>query len=116
MLFGKRLKEERIKRNMTQKEFGDMLGVSGTMIMYYEKSIKKPSVEQLVFMADKLETDPNYLLGLEYTAREEDTNYIFHLAKEEAAILRELRTKKQVYSMLLDDPRRTVELISRKIV
>lgn len=115
MLFGRRIKEERIKRNMTQKEFGDMIGVSATMVMYYERDIKKPSVEQLVFMADKLGTDPNYLLGLEYSAKEKDKDYVFRLSKQEAAILRELRTKKQIYSMLIEDPRRTVELISRKI-
>lgn len=115
MMFGKRIKEERMKRKMTQKEFGDMLGVSATMIMYYEHDKKKPSVEQLVFIADKLGTDPNYLLGLEYTAREKSNEYVFRLAKQEAAILRELRTKKQIYSMLIDDPRRTVELIARKI-
>lgn len=115
MLFGKRMKEERMKRNMTQKEFGDMLGVSATMIMYYEHETKKPSVEQLVFMADKLGTDPNYLLGLEYSAKERNKDYVFRLSKQEAAILRELRTKKQIYSMLVEDPRRTVELIARKI-
>lgn len=41
--------------------------------------------------------------------------YTFRLAKEEAKILRELRKKKKLYDMLVDDPKRTVELIDRKM-
>lgn len=115
MLFGIRLKEERQKRNMTQKEFGDMLGVSATMIMYYEHGTKKPSVDQLIFISEKLGTDPNYLLGLEYEAKEKEEEYTFRISKQEIKIIKELRTKKQVYEMLNNDPRRIVELISRKL-
>ena len=115
MLFGTRMKEERMKRNMTQKQFGDMLGVSATMIMYYEHDIKKPTVGQLLFIAETLGTDPNYLLGLEYEAREKSEAYTFRISKQEVKILKELRSRKQVYSMLIEDPRRTVELIARKL-
>ena len=115
MLFGVRMKEERMKRNMTQKEFGDMLGVSATMIMYYEHGIKKPTVDQLLFIAETLQTSPNYLLGLEYEARERGEAYTFRISKQEIKIIKELRSRKQVYSMLIEDPRRTVELIKRKL-
>ena len=115
MLFGTRMKEERMKRNMTQKQFGDMLGVSATMIMYYEHGVKKPTVDQLLFIAEKLGTNPNYLLDLEYEAREKGEEYTFRISKQEVKILKELRCRKQVYSMLIEDPRRTVELIARKL-
>ena len=114
-MFGRRLKEERLKRKLTQKQFGVMVGVSATMIMYYESGAKRPSVEQLMRMADFLGIDINYLLGMEYLAKERTTEYTFRLAKEEAKILRELRKKKKLYDMLVDDPKRTVELIDRKM-
>lgn len=110
-MFGRRLKEERLKRKLTQKQFG----VSATMIMYYESGAKRPSVEQLMRIADFLGIDINYLLGMEYLAKERTTEYTFRLAKEEAKILRELRKKKKLYDMLVDDPKRTVELIDRKM-
>lgn len=114
-MFGRRLKEERIKRNLTQKQLGAIVGVSATMIMYYERGTKKPSFEQLVHMADCLGLDVNYLLGFEYSVREEDSDYIFHLAKQEVQIIRELRSKKELYAMLVEDPKRTIELIARKM-
>lgn len=69
-MFGRRLKEERLKRKLTQKQFGVMVGVSATMIMYYESGAKRPSVEQLMRIADFLGIDINYLLGMEYLAKE----------------------------------------------
>ena len=115
-MFGRRLKEERLKRKLTQKQLGAIVGVSSTMIMYYESGAKKPSVEQLIRIADYFGLDLNYLLGIEYLAKERTTEYTFHLAKQEAKILRELRKKKKLYDMLVDDPKRTVELIDRKMI
>ena len=82
-MFGRRLKEERLKRKLTQKQFGVMVGVSATMIMYYESGAKRPSVEQLMRIADFLGIDINYLLGMEYLAKERTTEYTFRLAKED---------------------------------
>jgi transcriptional regulator with XRE-family HTH domain len=42
MDFGKRLKELRLKENMTQAEFGEALGVTGRAIIYYEKGERIP--------------------------------------------------------------------------
>lgn len=115
MIFAIRMKEERTKRKMTQKQFGDMLGVSATMIMYYEKGIKMPSVEQLIYIAETLGTHPNYLLGLEYEIRDRSEEYSYRVSKQEIIIIKELRKRNRVYSMLMNDPKRTVELISRKL-
>ena len=115
MVFGLRIKEERLKRHLTQKEFGKLLGVSATMIMYYEHGIKKPTIEQLINISETLKKDPNYLLGQEYMAKGTNEEYIIRISSKEVKVLSELRKQPELYRKLLEEPRRTLELISRKL-
>lgn len=115
MIFGTRMKEERLKRKLTQKEFGKLLGVSATMIMYYEHGVKKPTIDQLIRISETLDKDPNYLLGKEYIIKSAEEAYTVRASSKEIKILSELKKFPFVYKKMIDEPKRTLELISRKL-
>jgi transcriptional regulator with XRE-family HTH domain len=45
MIIGERIKKERIKRNLSQQQLGDMLGVSKVSICGYETGTRTPTME-----------------------------------------------------------------------
>lgn len=65
MNFGKRLKELRNNAHLTQKQLGDMIGLSKTVISYYELGSRAPSPEVLIKLAKILHVTTDYLLGIE---------------------------------------------------
>lgn len=59
---GTRIKDERKKRNMTQKELADKVDISPAAINQFEKGVKKPSSEVLTKIAKALDISTDYLL------------------------------------------------------
>ena len=51
MDFGKRLKELRIKARLTQKQLADQLGVSKSVVSFYELRERTPSPDVLIKLA-----------------------------------------------------------------
>lgn len=45
--FGKRLREARESKGLTQKEFAELLGISASTLSKYENSMQSPSAEML---------------------------------------------------------------------
>lgn len=64
MKFGKRLKNLRISRNLTQKDIADLLNVGVTTISNYETGRNEPSHEKLKILANYFNTTTDYLLGI----------------------------------------------------
>lgn len=64
MLFNERLKEIRIKKNLTQEEFAKLLNISPSSISLYETGNREPSLSTLVNIAKILDVSTDYLLGL----------------------------------------------------
>lgn len=62
--FGERLRELRTKEGLTQKQLGDLLGVSKSTVSYYEGMIRSPGPETLVKMAKIFHVTADYLLDL----------------------------------------------------
>ena len=73
MSFGRRLKERREAANLTQKDLGVLLGVSGNAIGNYEKGISSPNADALYKVFDILHCDANYLFQDEMQALSENT-------------------------------------------
>lgn len=73
MSFGSRLKERREAVNLTQKDLGVLLGVSGNAIGNYEKGISSPNADALYRVFDILHCDANYLFQDEMQALSENT-------------------------------------------
>lgn len=68
---GNRIKEERIKKGLTQNELGKIVGCSGVAIMRYEKDAsakdhREPSLNMIEALAEAFDITPFQLLGAEY--------------------------------------------------
>lgn len=116
MLLGKRIKSLRKQHGMTQSELGKLINVTKVSICCYEKETRVPTLETLLALADVFHVDINYFLGSdEYLVAESDIKYGVSAAKEELDFLKEIRKHTNLYNMLVEDPKRFVELIDRKI-
>ena len=65
MDFGARLKELRIQAGLTQKQLGELIGVTKSVVSFYELRERTPSPEVLIKMASVFHVSSDYLLGIE---------------------------------------------------
>lgn len=61
MGIGKRIKEARERLGLTQKELGDLLGVTGSAVTNYENETSHPKEPIMYKMFEALHVDANYL-------------------------------------------------------
>lgn len=61
MGIGRRIKEARENLGLTQKELGDLLGVTGSAVTNYENETSHPKEPIMYKMFDALHVDANYL-------------------------------------------------------
>ena len=61
---GKRLKELREERNLTQKQVAAALKINSVTYLHYEKSQREPPLLLLAEMAAYFNVSVDYLLGL----------------------------------------------------
>ena len=88
VVFGSVLKELRRKAGLTQKALADKLGVTKSVISYYELAERTPSPEMLLKIANVFHVSTDYLLGREKI--ESDFLDLSGLAENDKRILREL--------------------------
>jgi len=60
--FGRRLRELREAKKLTQAELAKLCDLGESTISFYESGKREPSYEVLLRLAEKLGTTPNYLL------------------------------------------------------
>lgn len=65
MNFNDRLREQRLEKNLTQKEVAALLGVSTTCYSGYEQGYREPDFKTLIKICKVLNVSADYLLGLE---------------------------------------------------
>lgn len=63
--FSARLKTLRQRAGLTQQQLGSRIGVTKSVISYYELSDRTPSPEVLIKLAGVFHVSTDYLLGLE---------------------------------------------------
>ena len=115
-VFGRRLKELRKQANLTQQELGKLVGVTKVSICCYENGTRTPTLDTLKDLADSLNTPLTYLLATDtFAVSEDNKTSTINLAKEEIEILKELRMHPQLYEKLIDDPKRFIDYIDKKI-
>jgi transcriptional regulator with XRE-family HTH domain len=115
-MIGKKIKLRRSELDLTQEQLGEMIGVTKVSICNWEKGIKFPSTENLIEMSKVLNVSIDYLIGNDqYVIAEGDKNYPVTMANEEIQLIQELRKHKKLYDRITDDPKRTIDLIERKI-
>lgn len=62
-MFGKRLREMRMKHGFTQQKMADLLDVALRSYQKYEQGERSPSYDLLVKIGDTLDVSLDYLLG-----------------------------------------------------
>lgn len=116
MLVGKRIKDMRLEKGMSQQELGDLIGVTKVSICGYENGTRTPSLETFGILADIFETTTDYLLGREVSVVDEEGNeYIGSISKDDIEIIQELRHYPNLYAKLIKDVKRYVSLINKKM-
>lgn len=116
MLLGNRIKSLRKQNGLTQEELGRLINVTKVSICCYERETRIPTLETLLALADIFKVEIGYLLGNdEYIIAENDVNYGMHASKEEIEFLKEVRKHNNLYKSVINDPKRFVELIDRKM-
>lgn len=63
-MIGDKIKEERLKRDMTQSELGKAIDVSPSTIGMYEQNRRQPDINTLGKIANYFNVTSDYLLGL----------------------------------------------------
>ena len=61
--FGKKLREARESKNLSQQDLAKLIGSAHTVIGRYERDEMKPSIDVVKRLAEELETTVGYLLG-----------------------------------------------------
>ena len=64
MEFGKRLKELRTNAKLTQKQLAEMLGVTKSVVSFYELQERSPSPEVLIKLTEIFHVSADYLLDI----------------------------------------------------
>ena len=63
-MFGKRLKELRIEKGMTQQQLAEVLGVDRTAVMKWELGERETNFGMLIKIAKYFQVTTDYLLGV----------------------------------------------------
>lgn len=63
MKLSDRIQEQRIEKGKTQQEMADFLGVKIRVYQYYESGGRKPTLENLIVLADFFDVSLDYLVG-----------------------------------------------------
>lgn len=116
VLFGRRLKELRKEHGITQKELGDAVNVTKVSICCYENGTRIPSLETLIDLANYFKVELDYLIGNDtYAVSEENSDYGIKMSNSEIELIMELRKHIELYSKLIDEPKRMLDLIDKKV-
>ena len=86
MDFGSRLKELRTQAGLTQLQLAQRMGITKSVVSFYELQERTPSPDILVKLAGIFRVSTDYLLGLD----KRETIDISGLGKEDVAIMRAL--------------------------
>ncbi len=65
MDFGSKLKRLRTQAGLTQKQLGSQLGVTKSVVSFYELQERSPSPDVLIKLSQIFHVSTDYLLGLE---------------------------------------------------
>lgn len=116
-MIGKRLKELRIQKGLSQQELGTAIGVTKVSICGYENGSRLPNLEKLVKLAEVLETTTDYLLGRELFVTDDDTKkYVGSISYNDVSFIQELRHYPNLYNKLLKDVKRSVNIINKRLL
>ena len=117
MIKGDRLKALRKSVGYTQTELGELLGVKKSVVCLYEKELRNPSIENIAELVQIFGVDADYLIGTDclVKTKKKGEEKIYAMTKEEVTFINELKKNKMLYDILLQDPKRGIDLLKTKI-
>ena len=62
--FGKKLKELRVEKGLSQKELGKLFNVCNQTVSFWENGSREPDLDALVSLAKFFDVSLDFLLGL----------------------------------------------------
>ena len=83
MDFGKVLKQLRTESKLTQQQLAERIGVTKSVISFYEQQERSPSPEVLIKLSAIFHVSTDYLLGIE----KEKTIDVSGISQKDVAIL-----------------------------
>ena len=83
--FGETLKGLRQRAGLTQKQLAERMGITSSVVSYYELSERNPSPETLIKLASIFQVTTDFLLGIQKNP--EATLDVSGLDKEEIELL-----------------------------
>ena len=93
--FGMRLKDLRTQAGLTQKQLAEQIGVTKSVVSFYELRERTPSPEVLVKLATVFHVSSDYLLGIEKGRSIDITGLDPEDEKAVRLIVEQLRKKNQ---------------------
>lgn len=116
MLIGKRLKELRKAKGYSQTELGNLINVTKVSICGYESENRTPNLETLRDLTKVLNVSADYLMGNDINViNENDESVIIKLTNEDLEFINELKNNRTLYKRMIEDPKRFVELMDKKL-
>lgn len=85
---GKRIRQYREERGMSQKELADKIGVSNSRVSNWEQGINRPDADILADLCRVLKVSPSELLDVHLSTDE--------LSDQERKVIQAYRTKKEL--------------------
>ena len=98
--FGKILKELRQKSGLTQKQLAAQMGVTKSLISFYELQERVPSPSVLVKLSTIFHVSTDYLLGIDTTKRLDVSDLEEDDIKVVSLMIDTLRKKNRKYQLL----------------
>lgn len=115
VLIGERLKKRRLELHLTQQDVSDYVGVSKVSISGYEKGMRTPTLPVLIKLAEYLDLSVDYIVGRDYEVlNEEEEPYKVKISREDMEILSELKSNRELYNEICQDPRRKIKAIFKQ--
>lgn len=116
IISGEKIREARKNLGFSQDALAKKLGVSKVTICWYENGDRIPSLDNFFKLAEVLKLTPYEMIGKEVNVvAEDEEDYTVRLSKKDLEIISEIKDKKDLYQKLYEDPKRTVQLIERKL-
>ena len=95
----KNLKEQRLKKGLSQHQLGEIIGLSQQSIHKYETQLIEPDISTLIKLADYFDTTVDYLIGRD---KQEEQSVKEDINTEEASLIKSFRhlTKEEKESII----------------
>ena len=106
----------RKEKGLTQQELGNLLNITKVSVCCYEKGNRTPSLDTLDDISNIFGVRTDYLMGKDLPmVMEGKEEYAYYISEKELEFIKGIRRNKEIYNLVLEDPKRTIELIMKKI-